>query len=200
MSKIYLLSGTHLSGKSSLMKQIDNLLNDNLLSKEDIKIFHEINYGLFKIGFLLNGKGSIDELLFSQLQSLILYINIIKFYLKHDDIYKTIIIDRSFIDTIIYTRYFLKNIHNNYKLPQEFIDLEKEGLSLLNKLHHILIMPCNFSISKLSDKDRMNLKSRAEIHDIFTSTFKQWDQKLYTTLPDAPIEERSQMLLQIINL
>ncbi|MFL1780623.1 putative AAA domain-containing protein [Candidatus Hepatincolaceae symbiont of Richtersius coronifer] len=168
MTKIIVFSGSHGVGKTSLVKRIAKEFVINH-SDSKIKIFNEINSGFYKIGLALNGKGyDFDEVMFSQQKAFDLGYEIIKYYLTRSYDNRTILMDRSCIDTLIYSNYFI-NKNQQTAHYQEMLDkMYLQCAEIIDKVQHILVPPFN-DFESLDE--RMNVQERDEIWKDFITYF-----------------------------
>ncbi len=192
MSKIFALSGSHGVGKTTLI----NKLTDFYKNKNDVKIFYEFNTGLFNVGFALNGKGKdFDEILFSQKIAFDLYKKTIDYYFARSD-YDLVILDRSFIDTYIYSYYFAK-FHNLSKKQKETLQaMFDETIKSSNKIQNILVPPFN---SFADEVNRMSESSRNDIWQEFLQFFDTHFKHNYISLKFDNSNDRFNEVISLIN-
>jgi nicotinamide riboside kinase len=190
MCKIIAFSGSHGVGKTSLVKKFAEHIS------ADLKVFHEINTGLFKIGYALNGRAyDFDEVMFSQKQAFDLGYALIKYYLsKEDD--RIILSDRSCIDTMIYTQYFLqKNPQYISKYAPMMEEMMEKNLEISSKIEHILVPP----FEDFDDvSERMSVEERDLIWQAVASYFSK-NVGSYLKLAGASTDLRYEEVCQFLS-
>jgi len=194
MSRIIAISGSHGVGKTTLVKSIKTTFNlEN--NTQNVKIFNEINTNLFNLGLALNGVSyDFDEIMFSQKKAFDLGLEIAQYYFHRNHDKRVILLDRSFIDTYIYTKYFLEQeesqIQNYKKMLNE---MEKKCLENLDKVYHILLLPLT-TFDGINE--RMSISEQKLIWDEFVLFFNKNDhnEKNHTISPCIKLEDRVEYL------
>jgi deoxyadenosine/deoxycytidine kinase len=194
MSRIIAISGSHGVGKTTLVKSIKTTFNlEN--NTQNVKIFNEINTNLFNLGLALNGVSyDFDEIMFSQKKAFDLGLEIAQYYFHRNHDKRVILLDRSFIDTYLYTKYFLEQeesqIQNYKKMLNE---MEKKCLENLDKVYHILLLPLT-TFDGINE--RMSISEQKLIWDEFVLFFNKNDhnEKNHTISPCIKLEDRVEYL------
>lgn len=167
MSKLIALSGSHGVGKTTLFAKLADKVSDNDM---DYKLFSEVNSGLFNLGFALNGEGNPDDIFFSQQVAFDVGYAIIDYYSTKSD-NTIVILDRSCIDTYIYTKYFFDN--SEIEVQNKYINMlnqmEIKCQSIVNYINNVIIYP----FSQFNTKNRMDYQSQSIIHQYFLDYFDQ---------------------------
>jgi hypothetical protein len=195
MSYIIAFSGSHGVGKTSLVNKFDDALGYNNLNSPH-KIFKEFNTGLYNMGFALNGKGyDFDEVMFSQEQAFYLGYNVIKYYLSREDDDRLIFMDRTAVDTYIYTNYFAKKMHKSKNYQSLLQDMHVKSLEISKKVRHILVPPFeDFEVIS----DRMSIVERDQVWQDFLSFFNIELNNKHSILQGKTTELRYREILEII--
>ncbi len=194
MCKIISFSGSHGVGKTSLIGLLIRSFGNN---PDSYKFFHEINSGLFNIGFNLNGVAyDFDEVVFSQNQAFLLGYNVAKYYLSRTKDSRLVISDRSCVDTYIYTNHFInKNPSIAHKYSDMILDMKHKSDEIMKEVHHILLPP--FKDFNKAD-DRMSMEERDSIWSLFLEYAKSNKSFKYSVLMDPTTQERCNHVINLI--
>ena len=196
MSYIVAFSGSHGVGKTSLVNKFDQALNSNHLNTP-YKIFKEFNTGLYNMGFALNGKGyDFDEVMFSQEQAFNLGYNVIKYYLSRNNDDRVIFMDRTAVDTYLYTYYFAKKFHKSNTYQSLLADMKLKSLEVTKKIHHILVPPFE-DFEAISD--RMSVIERDEVWQEFLSFFNVDPTAKFSLLKGKTTECRYKEIMDMLD-
>ncbi len=196
MSHIIAFSGSHGVGKTSLVNKFDDALSYNASFNTPYKIFKEFNTGLYNMGFALNGKGyDFDEVMFSQEQAFYLGYNVIKYYLSRENDDRLIFMDRTAVDTYLYTYYFAKKMNKSKQYQSLLQDMHVKSLEIAKKVRHILVPPFeDFEVIS----DRMSVNERDQVWQEFLLFFNNELTNKFSILQGKTTDFRYKEIIEML--